>query len=75
MSGHLFRAFVGLNGPQEPGRVVGEIRARQRVATLEDRLDDAPTRFDHVCALEERGIASHTIAQEALVASAVLRAE
>ena len=39
-----------------------------------DRLNHAPTRFNHVGALEERGVADHAIAQQALVTGAVFRA-
>ena len=42
---------------------------------VDDRLNDAPAGFDHVGALEERRVADHAIAQEALVAGAVFDAE
>src|SRR5208283_659752 len=42
---------------------------------VEDGLDNSPAGFDHVSALEERGVASHAVAEEALVTGAVLGAE
>src|SRR6476660_7976978 len=55
--------------------IVGEAARRQSVPDVDDRLNHAPTGFDHVGALEQSGVAYHAIAQQSLVAGAVLDAE
>ena len=39
---------------------------------IEDGLNHAPARLDHVCALKERGVAGHAVAQQPLVTGVVL---
>src|SRR6202022_5166690 len=56
-------------------RIIGEAAGGQRVPDVDDRLDYAPASFDHVGTLEQSGVASHAIAQQALVTGAVFRAE
>src|SRR5262249_4679218 len=55
--------------------VVGEAARRQRVPDVKDGLDYGPTRFDHICALEQRGIADHAVAQEPFVSGGVFDTE
>src|SRR4029077_10221544 len=55
--------------------IVRKAPCGQGVPDIKDGLNHAPAGFDHVRALEERGIAGHAIAQEALVAGTVLDAK
>src|SRR5260370_26044780 len=60
----LFEQFFRLDGSPRAGCVIGESARGQRVPDVEDGLNHAPAGFDHVRALEERGVARHTIAEK-----------
>src|SRR6202158_2225600 len=70
-----FQQVVCLDRTPRACRIVRETAGRQSVPNVQDGLNHIPSGFDHVRALEERGIARHTIAQQSLVASAVLQHE
>src|ERR1700675_1567249 len=64
-----FHQFVGLSRAPGSSGIVGEITRRQRLPHVEHGIDNAPTGFDHVGALEQRGVADHAVMQQAFVAS------
>ena len=70
--GRRVPAVVGLFRAPGAGGVVGEIAWRQCLPDVQHRADHAPSGFDHVGALEQRGVADHAIVQQALVAGAGL---
>ena len=62
--------FLGLGRTPGAGGVVGEVARRQGLPDVEDRLHDRPAGFDHVGALEQRGVADHAVVEQPLVAGA-----
>src|SRR6185437_8235007 len=59
--------------PPRTGGIIREIARRQRLPDVENRLHDAPARFDHVGALKQRGIANHAFVKEPLITSTGFR--
>src|SRR5260370_14865850 len=55
--------------------MVRETAGGQSVPDIQDRLNPIPSGFDHVRALEERGIARHAIAEQPFIPGAVLQSE
>src|SRR5207248_9898541 len=70
-----FQQIVSLDRPPRACRIVRESAGGQSVPNVQNRLNHIPSRLDHVRALEERGITRHAIAQQSLVAGAVLQSE
>src|SRR5262249_39940179 len=67
--------FFGVTRSPRARRIVREAARGKGVPNVDDGLNDAPAGFDHVSALEQRRVARHAIAQQALVTGAVLDAE
>src|SRR6267143_3812397 len=62
-----FEKLVCFHRAPRTGGMIGEAAGGQRMPDVQDGLDYVPPGFDHVGALEKRGIAGHAIAQQALV--------
>src|SRR5205814_4886715 len=58
-----FQQFVCLDRSPRTRRIVRETTGGQSVPYVQDGLNHIPSGFDHVRALEERGITRHAIAQ------------
>src|ERR1700720_161253 len=67
--------FIGLGGAPRAGGVIWEVARGEGVPDVGNGLDDTPSGFDHVGALEESGVTGHAVTKEPFVAGAVLRAE
>src|SRR6185503_14185231 len=59
--------LAGRRGPAAAGNIVWKITRRIVGPGIEDRLYRLPTRFDIVCALEQRRVADHAIVEKRLV--------
>src|SRR5258708_77018 len=70
-----FEKLVRFHRAPRTGWIVGEAAGGQRMPDVQNGLNYIPAGFDHVGPLEERRVAGHAIAQQALVTGAVLGAE
>src|SRR5712664_1332581 len=70
-----FEKLVRFHRAPRTGRIVWEAAGGQRMPDVQDGLNYIPAGFDPVGTLEERRVAGHAIAQQALVTGAVLGAE
>src|SRR5215467_14067034 len=67
--------FFGFDRSPGACGVIRKPSSRQCMPHVENRLDDAPPGFHHIRALKQRSVSRHAIAQQSLVARAVLHAE
>src|SRR5882724_12110196 len=63
--------FVGFCRPPASGRIVRKTLGRGGGPCIQNGLDYSPTRFHHVRALEQRGVAHHAVVHETFVPGAM----
>src|SRR5689334_17128800 len=69
----LLEQLITFDGAPRARGIVWRSAGRQCVPHIEDRLNHAPARLDHVRALKQRGVARHAVAQQPFVAGTVFQ--